>query len=126
MPSRPKSICRKAGCSALVDKPGWCEKHTTLAVGWNQTSTKSANERGYGWAWKKKRDRIMKRDNGLCQCAECKAEGRIRIATEVDHIISKAKARAMGWTEAQIDDDSNLGAINIDCHKAKTARERTK
>jgi 5-methylcytosine-specific restriction protein A len=114
MPSRPKSICRKAGCSTLIDKPGWCEKHTTLAVGWNQTSIKSANERGYGWAWKKQRVRIMKRDSGLCQ--PCLKTGQVSIATEVDHIINKAR----GGT----DDDSNLQAICDDCHKAKTARER--
>jgi len=37
-------------------------------------------------------------------------------ATEVDHIIPKAK----GGT----DDMSNLQAINKECHKKKTAREQ--
>jgi 5-methylcytosine-specific restriction endonuclease McrA len=63
----------------------------------------------------------MARDCGLCQIngTECRF-----IATEVDHKVSKAKARALGWTDEQIDDDSNLQATCTTCHKAKTAAER--
>ncbi|WP_247360100.1 HNH endonuclease signature motif containing protein [Ralstonia pseudosolanacearum] len=42
----------------------------------------------------------------------------MRLATEVDHIVPKAR----GGT----DDDDNLQAINVECHRAKTVRERRK
>ncbi|MGV8637612.1 HNH endonuclease, partial [Pseudomonas aeruginosa] len=58
------------------------------------------NGRG-GRPWRRKRERILKRDGYMCQCSECK--GMKRIATEVDHIIPLSQ----GGT----DDDSNLMAI---------------
>ncbi|HCF9839206.1 TPA: HNH endonuclease [Pseudomonas aeruginosa] len=71
------------------------------------------NGRG-GRPWRRKRDRILKRDGYMCQCAECK--GMKRVATEVDHIIPLSQ----GGT----DDDSNLMAIaGHPCHARKTARE---
>jgi 5-methylcytosine-specific restriction protein A len=84
----------------------------------------SRHERGYNYKWTLTRKRILERDCGLCQCSHCKASGAIRIATEVDHIISKAKAREMKWTAEQIDADDNLQAINTDCHKRKTQEEQ--
>jgi 5-methylcytosine-specific restriction protein A len=40
--------------------------------------------------------------------------------------VSKAQARAQGWTSEQIEADSNLQAACQSCHKAKTAGERTR
>lgn len=85
--------------------------------------TTSRQSRGYGRAWELKRLRILRRDKYLCQCRHCKAEGRVSPASEVDHIVSKAKARSMGWTEAQIDADSNLQSINRECHRRKTIED---
>lgn len=68
-----------------------------------------------GSAWMKTRDRILRRDNGLCQCDECQAAGRVRLAHEVDHRIPLWKGGA--------DSDENLQAINTDCHARKTAAE---
>jgi 5-methylcytosine-specific restriction protein A len=57
---------------------------------------------------------ILRRDKGLCQCPECLGgDKRLRVATEVDHI----KPKAEGGT----DDESNLRAVNSDCHKRLTA-----
>lgn len=78
-------------------------------------ATTKALKRTAGKAWMTHRERILRRDHGRCQCAECKAKGRILIATEVDH-------RVPLW-EGGSDDDSNLQAINADCHKRKTAEE---
>lgn len=75
----------------------------------------SRHERGYGSEWEKIRARILKRDGYVCQCEECKAAGRQKPASDVDHIIAKAH----GGT----DDDENLRAMNGLCHKRKTARE---
>ncbi|PCB15204.1 HNH endonuclease [Pseudomonas aeruginosa] len=71
------------------------------------------NGRG-GRPWRRKRERILKRDGYMCQCPECK--GMKRIATEVDHIIP--------LSQDGTDDDSNLMAIaGYPCHARKTARE---
>jgi 5-methylcytosine-specific restriction enzyme A len=87
-------------------------------------SKESRHKRGYGSAWDKIRKRILARDGGICQCRHCKADRRVKVATEVDHIINKAKAAEMGWTPDQIDADDNLQAINTDCHKRKTQEEQ--
>lgn len=81
--------------------------------------TTSRHERGYGAAWDKIRIVVLRRDNGLCQCTECQGgKLKLTLATEVDHIIPKAK----GGT----DDMDNLQAINTECHKRKTAEEQGK
>lgn len=61
------------------------------------------------------RERIFSRDHGMCQCTECKATGRIRIAEEVDHIVPL-------WAGGH-DVDANRQAINGECHKVKSAAE---
>ena len=88
--------------------------------------TKSRQERGYGAGWDKKRKRILARDGGLCQCKQCKASGIPLIANEVDHVMSKAKAKAAGWNDERIEADANLQSLNSDCHKRKTQEERGK
>ena len=113
LPVRPNTPCRQYGCKALVSPPGYCEAHLANKSGWSRTSTRSDNERGYGWAWTKTRKRILLRDQGLCQ--PCLEKNRIAIATEVDHILSKARGGG--------EDDSNLQAICKRCHQLKTHRE---
>lgn len=76
--------------------------------------TVSETKRTRGRAWMTRRSRIMSRDCGLCQ--QCKREGRLQLAEQVDHI----RELADGGT----DDDSNLEALCGDCHKAKTARSQ--
>jgi 5-methylcytosine-specific restriction protein A len=63
--------------------------------------------------WDKLRARILYRDGGLCQT--CKREGRIRPATQVDHVVAVSN----GGT----DDEANLAAICTPCHKTKTKAE---
>jgi 5-methylcytosine-specific restriction protein A len=86
--------------------------------------TTSRHARGYGKAWEKTRKRILERDSYLCQCRHCKAEGRTKVANEVDHIVSKARAKQLGWSELQTEADSNLGAINAACHRRKSTEEQ--
>lgn len=81
--------------------------------GWPTTSR---HERGYGTEWTKLRLQILRRDCGICQCTECKAAGLVTLATEVHHIKSKA--------DGGTDHPDNLQAINRDCHKRETMRER--
>jgi 5-methylcytosine-specific restriction enzyme A len=88
-------------------------------------SKESRQARGYGRAWDLLRVQILKRDHGLCQCDRCKG-GEIRIlpGTEVNHIVSKAEAERLGWTQEQMDDPSNLQAVNPTCHKRITAEQK--
>jgi len=122
MAARPKTICRKVGCGRLVDAPGYCDRHVKQSSGWVRSNgDKTSAQRGYGYEWQQRRERILQRDCGLCQIkgATCHV-----IATEVDHITSKAQARALGWTKEQIEADSQLQAVCGPCHKAKTQAER--
>ena len=81
-------------------------------TGWNPEG-KTTTERGYGWLWQKLRRRILARDMHLCQA--CQRKGRVKPATQVDHI----KPKARGGT----DDPGNLEAICAPCHDAKSAQE---
>lgn len=122
MAARPKSICRKVGCGKLVDAPGYCEKHAKQSSGWVRSNgDKTSAQRGYGYEWQQRRERILQRDCGLCQIKgrTCRV-----IATEVDHKISKAAAREARWTSDEIEAESNLQAACSPCHKAKTQAER--
>mgnify|MGYP001582859063 CR=1 FL=1 len=84
--------------------------------------TSSRHTRGYGSAWDKQRLRILARDHGICQ--PCLKQGGIHAGTEVDHIVSRAIAHALGWTYGQTESDDNLQAINTVCHRIKTDAEQ--
>jgi len=74
---------------------------------------KTTTERGYGYEWRLTRLRILNRDMYLCQV--CDKQGKTTPATEVDHIIPKAK----GGT----DNEDNLQSICYRCHKDKSLRD---
>ena len=79
---------------------------------WQHRGT--ATERGYGSAWRKLRDFILRRDCGLCQV--CAARGRVTAANQVDHIIPKVKGGS--------DEPDNLQSICDPCHRDKSARDK--
>jgi len=70
----------------------------------------SRHARGYGTQWDRLREAVMVRDCGLCQ--PCRRSGRAKLATQVDHIVPKAKSGT--------DDMINLQAICSACHDDKT------
>ena len=111
MPPRTPKACRVRGCrSTTTDPSGYCESHKS--EGWKQYKPgQSRHQRGYGSKWDAIRERVLKRDKGLCQL--CLRAGVVREAKTVDHIIPKAH----GGTDA----DSNLQSLCWPCHKAKTA-----
>lgn len=74
---------------------------------------RTAAQRGYGHAWRKLRLVILKRDGYRCQ--PCRRKGLLTAATQVDHIVPKAKLGT--------DHPSNLQAICDSCHEAKTAAD---
>lgn len=93
--------------------------------GWQDSRRASRHERGYGADWDKRRVRILKRDQYLCRCLDCKGgDIRVRPAHEVDHIVGKAEWQVEHGSLDGVDDDSNLQAINRDCHRKKTQGEQ--
>lgn len=111
MPSAAPKPC--GYCGVLVRTGGSrCQQH--LFVGkFGDDRRGTRHERGYGSEWDRKRQEILKRDNGLC--CPCRRAARVTIGREVDHVVPKAR----GGT----DDDGNLQTICRACHKAKTAAE---
>lgn len=67
---------------------------------------------------------MLTRDAGLCQV--CVKIGIYTTANIVDHIVSKANAAAMRWSQARIDDPLNLQVICKSCHDAKSEAEQGK
>lgn len=95
-----------------TQRHGYCEKHTDLAVNWQ--NNKHAGKRTRGYTWQVIRNRIMQRDKGLCQ--ECLRQHRYTPANVVDHI----KPLAEGGTDA----DDNLQALCKRHHDEKTREEQ--
>ena len=116
MPNDAPRPCRAFACGrTTTEKAGYCDKHKHLG-GWHkwQQDKGTAAQRGYGYAWRKLRQRVLKRDGELCQ--SCLKEGRITRANHVDHIVPKASGGG--------DKMSNLQSLCKPCHEAKTAKER--
>jgi 5-methylcytosine-specific restriction enzyme A len=84
-------------------------------------SNESRQSRGYGAEWEKIRKVVIARAKGMCE--ECARHGRVAMGRDVDHKVSKAKARRMGWSEEAINDLANLQYLCTPCHDEKTARE---
>lgn len=114
---KPCTICR-----VLVrDGSSRCDRHKVREGSFADRRRGSRHERGYGTEWDKTRARIMARDCGLCQ--PCLPLGIVHEAHHVDHKVSKAEWQRKHGTLAGVDADSNLQAINRDCHKLKTQAE---
>jgi 5-methylcytosine-specific restriction protein A len=95
---------------------------TAQGTGWKPDTVRgNRHQRGYGAAWEKTRERILERDNGICQ--PHLQRGLFATGNQVDHVISKAEGRARGWSRDQIEADANLQTICGECHREKTARE---
>lgn len=72
----------------------------------------SSTARGYGYAWQQQRRAHLDREP---LCRVCLRSGVTTAATDVDHIVGKAK----GGT----DDETNLQSLCGPCHSRKTATE---
>ena len=77
--------------------------------------TIATHVRTRGKNWLTLRTIVLREAMGLCQCTTCKDTGRLRPATEVDHIVPL-------W-EGGPDALSNLQAINVECHRLKSTAE---
>lgn len=120
MPSTALKPCSHPGCSALIANGSRCDQHKTVKPNsFADPERGSRHDRGYGYAWEQRRQRILKRDAGLCQA--CLANGIVnycagkKYGAHVDHIIPRSK----GGSEK----DSNLQTLCATCHRQKTAKE---
>lgn len=84
-------------------------------------SKESRQSRGYGAEWDRVRKVVIKKAGGLCQ--HCWAEGRVAMGREVDHIVSKAKAKTLGWSDSKTDHWRNLQYLCKPCHDRKSTEE---
>lgn len=120
MARRAGHQCADPGCAAIVTSGRCCAKHATEKRPSVHTSGNGAGEparlspsaRGYDRAWQRIRQRILS-TNPLC--AHCRADGRVTLATEVDHIVP--------LREGGTHDDNNLQPLCKSCHSSKTAAQ---
>lgn len=123
MPVSAPKPCRHHGCGQLVSDGSYCPAHKRPDPGsFSDPSRGTRHERGYGSKWDKKRERILKRDNGLCQ--ECLRNGRLTPVglTKFSYFCDHIKPKEEGGS----DGDSNLEALCKPCHTAKTDREKNR
>ena len=106
MPWKPPKPCSAPGCGELTHDR-YCPAHARQARRQADAHRGSASKRGYGRRWQKLRKAFLA-SNPIC--ALCP-----RPATEVDHIVAKAKGGDDKW--------SNLQALCKPCHARKTAQE---
>jgi 5-methylcytosine-specific restriction protein A len=114
MAARPKSICRKVACGALLDTPGYCAKHRKAIQQADRIERGTAHERGYTSAWAKARAGHL-RNSPLC--VHCAAEGRTVAASVVDHMIPHKGDMVAFWVS------SNWQSLCKRHHDIKTATE---
>lgn len=108
-----RKACATPGCPNVHSNPGhYCTEHRRI----RKDTRPNATERGYGPEWRKESAAYLKR-HPLCECKECKASGRPRPSTIVDHIKAHKGNMALFW------DMSNWRAMAKRCHDRKTVLE---
>lgn len=90
-------------------------KPRVAALDIRRVASQQGTERIRGSALRRIRDRILRRDCGLCRCPVCKATGALLLAGDVDHTVPL-------WAGGA-EDDSNRLSLSRDCHDAKSACE---
>lgn len=75
---------------------------------------------GSGYAWGRLRAEVIARDGGLCRL---NLDGCTKIATTADHIVGRAAARRMGWSQERIDHPSNLQGACKNCNEVKRQQQ---
>ena len=96
MPWKPKSICRYPGCNEFCHDT-YCDKHKKqIAKERNSTNSKIYNSR-----WRRVSKTYLKE---YPLCVQCRKEGRLTPATEVDHIIPHKGDMKLFWNK----NDSNM------------------
>lgn len=115
MPVSAPKPCNHPGCGVLVrDGSSRCDKHKRLEAKAHDQRRGTAHERGYSAAWQRARVGFLK-SHPLCK--RCEADGRVVVATVVDHIIPHRGDKVLFW------DHDNWQPLCKPCHDRKTATE---
>lgn len=105
MPKKPKRPCSYPGCPNLTDGQ-YCEEHEAIArKRYNKYGRPADNNKKYGRAWKRIRDRYAAA-HPLCEL--CLKEGRLTPVEEVHHVIPLSQ----GGTHR----NDNLMSLCQSCH----------
>ena len=73
---------------------------------------------GYPKRWKQLAKSILERDGYIC--AWCGTDLREHgVTASVDHVVSLKDGRAEGWTDAELNDPSNLAAACRSCNSSR-------
>lgn len=107
MPASPMKPCRHAGCRRLT-KERYCDEHKPLHAWVHSKET----PRLRGRKLQKERERLF---NEQPLCVECERQGRVRAATQRDHIVPLA--------EGGQDVPGNIQGLCSECHSAKSQEE---
>jgi len=111
MPTPFSKPCQHAGChNYALSGQRFCKEH--LNDRWQKR--KGSTERGYNYRWQQFRDSFLKA-HPLCE--ECKRNGKVTPATDVDHIVPHKGNKNIFW------DENNLQALCHACHARKTVNE---
>ena len=78
---------------------------------------KTSTERGYGYRWQQARARFLKAHP---LCTYCQREGRVTLATVVDHIEPHRGNERLFW------DEGNWNALCASCHSSAKQREENR
>ena len=109
MPQAAPRPCSAPGCKALShDGTGRCATHPRPV--WEKSA--KATKRITGRKLQALRAALFRADP---LCAECKRQGRVRLATQRDHITPLA--------EGGLDDESNVQGLCGECHEGKSLNE---
>jgi 5-methylcytosine-specific restriction protein A len=111
-----KYLCRAPGCGALLDKPGYCDKHRHPKAAGNMRPFENAQRSNYyGSSRWKSLARRMVRETPRCEiCGAAKTDG---VILEVHH---REPPRG---DEESFFDENNLQVLCQSCHRVITARE---
>lgn len=117
MPFRPPRPCRTPGCPALVRGVDlYCPQHRGVDTRAYDLARGTAAQRGYGGAWRKLRKAFLAAHPLCCDPFGIHAkEGRVALATDVDHIQPKRDGGADDW--------DNLRGLCHSCHSRRTASD---
>ena len=112
MPMKALRPCREPGCSGYA-MPGssWCAKHRRE----QERGRRAGQSPLYDTArWRRERALFL-RAHPLCE--ECRRQGRIQAASQVDHIRPHEGDPGLFW------DQANWQSLCVACHSKKTAAE---
>lgn len=114
MPTRAQLLCSSPMCITRVHAPGYCQDCSAKRLKQIDSRRGNSAQRGYGRNWRRAR-RAFLTEHPLCR--ECEDEGRVTLATVVDHIVPHKGNPHLFW------DVENWQPLCKRHHDRKTVRE---